>query len=265
MSFTLSPAAARKRDRLRAQAIMYLVGGVLTMVFLTLYLGPKAQAQRQLDREALRVGAVAPTERLRDTPDAAIDSSPAPTPPELAAAAPAPADAAPADSGSAAAASSNPLPAQPAGDPPAADSAEPAAEPAAAPTNVPAEPAPAAPAGPPPPEPVIITRFSTGSSVLSPPQLAQIDRAASALHREPTLHAEVRGHADPRGSEAENTPLSQKRAEAVTAALRARGIQRERLRTLGSGAQDPVDPAESISAFARNRRVEIVFVRKEAP
>jgi outer membrane protein OmpA-like peptidoglycan-associated protein len=228
------------------------------MIFMTLYLAPRATAQRRTEREAQRVE--------RSAPGATASAT------EVAAAAPA----------TAAAPAALPPPVPPQADPAALPTPEPAPEagaarsppapvvPAEPPAPAPAEPpapapAPAPAVRPPLPAPVLVTRFSTGSAALSAGQLAQIEGAARALRRHPELRASVRGHADARGSDTENTPLSEERAAAVTAALRARGVEAERLQTLGSGSQNPLDEAETTAALARNRRVEIVFTWKDTP
>jgi outer membrane protein OmpA-like peptidoglycan-associated protein len=79
----------------------------------------------------------------------------------------------------------------------------------------------------------------------------------------PRLRALVRGHADRRGSNIENTPLSQARAAAVGLALQATGVAADRIEVVGEGSDKPLDGAENVVAFARNRRVEIVFSLKE--
>lgn len=253
MSQALTPGQARKRARLRAQAITYLVGGFLTMIFMTLYLAPKATAQRRTEQAAQRVGLVAPHAPTSVTDVAAASASSEP----VASAAPAAPDVT-----ASAAPSTDPPPVA------VAQADEPPPPPAASlPVPVvPAEPpAPDAAARPPLPATILVTRFSTGSAALGAGQLAQIERAAQLLRRNPELRAAVRGHADARGSDTENTPLSEERAAEVAAALRARGIEAARLQSLGSGSQNPLDEAATAAALARNRRVEIVFTWKDTP
>ncbi|MBK7538734.1 MAG: OmpA family protein [Myxococcales bacterium] len=110
-----------------------------------------------------------------------------------------------------------------------------------------------------------MTRFSTGDAALSKAQLLQVQRAAKRLSADAALRATVRGHADRRGSESENTPLSEARAQMVVKALTAMGIAADRMEVDSAGSQAPLDPANSPAAYARNRRVEILFQRKEAP
>lgn len=98
--------------------------------------------------------------------------------------------------------------------------------------------------------------FSTNSSVIgmgSSRLLDSIARAAEAC----TGVLRIAGHTDDAGSEALNSALSLRRAEAVRAALIQRGIPAERLVAEGFGASRPLSPNTSEDGRARNRRIEI--------
>lgn len=100
--------------------------------------------------------------------------------------------------------------------------------------------------------------FDFGSDRLraeSEPVLAQI---VALLREEPTLRLVVEGHTDAVGSDAANRDLSQRRAQAVVAALVGRGVAAARLRPEGHGAQRPVADNASDAGRARNRRVTLV-------
>jgi chemotaxis protein MotB len=53
--------------------------------------------------------------------------------------------------------------------------------------------------------------------------------------------------------------LSTARATTVLRTLAANGVPKDRLAAAGFGEFQPLDPAESDAAFARNRRIEIRF------
>jgi len=70
----------------------------------------------------------------------------------------------------------------------------------------------------------------------------------------------VEGHTDSTGTSAHNMKLSQRRAEAVKAALVARQIDPSRIEARGYGATRPVIPnAKTPLELAQNRRAVIVF------
>ena len=76
---------------------------------------------------------------------------------------------------------------------------------------------------------------------------------------------EIRGHADPSGTEEKNAALSQARADAVVGALVSRGIPRELLRTEALGSRDPVHRPLGSYATELNRRVTFhVILNPEA-
>jgi OOP family OmpA-OmpF porin len=67
----------------------------------------------------------------------------------------------------------------------------------------------------------------------------------------------LNGHADTAGGERYNLALSNRRADAVKAALLARGIRKALIRSFGFGETDPVVPTEDGVSEPKNRRVEI--------
>lgn len=102
--------------------------------------------------------------------------------------------------------------------------------------------------------------FQTASAEMgrsSAPLLDRIAKAASAC--EGVLRVE--GHTDGVGADSRNQPLSRRRAEAVRAALIARGIAPERLIAEGFGDSRPIAPNRTADGRARNRRIEIRSVR----
>jgi OOP family OmpA-OmpF porin len=69
------------------------------------------------------------------------------------------------------------------------------------------------------------------------------------------------GYADSKGDKAFNTPLSQKRAEAVKTYFVKKGIDKERITVLFFGEENPKGPNNTPQGLAMNRRVEFKFTK----
>lgn len=102
--------------------------------------------------------------------------------------------------------------------------------------------------------------FETGKSTLKPESMAEIQKVADYMKKNPQVRFEVQGHTDSQGSDAVNQPLSQQRAEAVVQALEGLGCDVFNLRAVGKGAQEPVASNATEEGRAKNRRVE--FIKK---
>ena len=102
--------------------------------------------------------------------------------------------------------------------------------------------------------------FETGKADLKPESMVEINRIAKLMQENPALEFEVQGHCDATGSDKVNDPLSQKRAEAIVAALVDQGIAAARLTPVGKGSHAPIASNSTDEGRAKNRRVE--FVKK---
>jgi outer membrane protein OmpA-like peptidoglycan-associated protein len=99
--------------------------------------------------------------------------------------------------------------------------------------------------------------FETGREELSPAARKQLDIVANELRSNPDLSTVIEGFADVRGDEEQNLELSERRANTVREYLSSRGVDAERLQTVGLGENHPVASNETPTGRAANRRVEI--------
>lgn len=104
--------------------------------------------------------------------------------------------------------------------------------------------------------------FSPGRSQLLPDAIANLDSIIDFVNRDTTRKVRIEGHTDASGSTNANQVLSQQRAEAVLAALAARGVDAARMSAIGRGEDAPVASNDSAEGKARNRRVDIILVGK---
>lgn len=101
--------------------------------------------------------------------------------------------------------------------------------------------------------------FDTNKSAVKPDSRPTLEQIAALLKAQPALKLSVVGHTDNVGDAGFNKALSQRRADAVVAALiEDYGIAPERLAASGAGMDKPVAPNTSEDGRAKNRRVELV-------
>lgn len=101
--------------------------------------------------------------------------------------------------------------------------------------------------------------FDTDEAELKPGAGSAIAQLAELLDEYPERRLRIEGHTDSRGSDAYNRQLSRERAAAIADALTSRGINRNRLETVGMGEAYPVATNETAAGRQQNRRVEIVI------
>ena len=101
--------------------------------------------------------------------------------------------------------------------------------------------------------------FDTGKAELKPESKPQLEEMAKLLAAQKSLKVFIVGHTDNQGALDANVALSQKRADAIVAAL-ARDYKVDPKRMLARGAANysPVASNTNDAGRARNRRVELV-------
>jgi outer membrane protein OmpA-like peptidoglycan-associated protein len=113
--------------------------------------------------------------------------------------------------------------------------------------------------------------FRVNDATLTPGSNATLDKAVAVLKEFADLKLEIQGHTDDQplragGKFADNTALSQARAENVKAYFVGKGIEEGRLTAKGYGDSAPVENPQGLTggklnaARAKNRRVEFKLV-----
>jgi outer membrane protein OmpA-like peptidoglycan-associated protein len=107
--------------------------------------------------------------------------------------------------------------------------------------------------------------FDTGRASLTPGAAMKLDRLASFLNEHPERRVQIEGFTDSVGGDAYNLDLSERRADAVKAALTMRGIDSSRIATEGYGKAYPVASNSDSGGRQLNRRVEVVIGNANTP
>lgn len=102
--------------------------------------------------------------------------------------------------------------------------------------------------------------FNVGRSDISQQALSTLGEIGLTLKKYNRSLVDVLGHTDSTGTEPVNKILSEKRAAAVAALLRSRGVAAARIATRGYGASQPIGDNGTDAGRALNRRVEIKIV-----
>jgi outer membrane protein OmpA-like peptidoglycan-associated protein len=105
--------------------------------------------------------------------------------------------------------------------------------------------------------------FTANGATLMRESLPILDAVATVLIQNPDIERiEIGGHTDERGDDATNLALSDRRATAVMQYLVGKGVAPARLEAKGYGETRPLDPAHTELAWAKNRRVEFLILRR---
>lgn len=101
--------------------------------------------------------------------------------------------------------------------------------------------------------------FDTGKAEVKAESKPQLDEMAKLLKADPALRVFIVGHTDNQGALEGNVALSQRRAEAVVAALAQQyGIDAKRMLARGVASYAPLASNAGDAGRAKNRRVELV-------
>ncbi len=90
-----------------------------------------------------------------------------------------------------------------------------------------------------------------------------LDAIVATLEGNPDIALiEIQGHTDERGSDSYNLDLSDRRAASVRTYVTDHGISGDRIQSQGYGETQPLDPKSNESAWAKNRRVEFLILKR---
>jgi outer membrane protein OmpA-like peptidoglycan-associated protein len=101
--------------------------------------------------------------------------------------------------------------------------------------------------------------FSTNKAQLKSGGMRNVQKLAEFLTQYPQYKVSVEGHTDSQGSDEHNQELSERRADAVQAALLDMMITSDRITTRGYGEGFPVASNDNAGGRQLNRRVEIIL------
>jgi outer membrane protein OmpA-like peptidoglycan-associated protein len=104
--------------------------------------------------------------------------------------------------------------------------------------------------------------FETGSTRLTPESLATVDTVVIVLKAHPTVGVALEGYTDNTGNPVANRKLSLDRADAVKDLMMKGGIPESRITSAGYGQDRPIAPNDTEQGRARNRRLELVVVKR---
>ncbi|NML22038.1 OmpA family protein [Pseudoflavitalea sp. G-6-1-2] len=99
--------------------------------------------------------------------------------------------------------------------------------------------------------------FSTGTAKLLAKSNKGLDQVAAEMKKDADLKLSIEGHTDNTGSPKVNQPLSEKRAQAVLAYLKSKGVEENRITATGFGSDKPVADNKTAKGRTLNRRVEL--------
>ncbi len=102
--------------------------------------------------------------------------------------------------------------------------------------------------------------FDFDSDILKPKYFSVIDEVSVVLHKNPLVKIEIQGGTDNIGPEDYNRVLSQKRAQNAKSYLIKKGIESDRVTTVGFGTARNKASNENSTGRALNRRIDFAVI-----
>jgi len=102
--------------------------------------------------------------------------------------------------------------------------------------------------------------FDFDKSEIKPEYSEIVTFTAHALTANSRLKLKLEGNTDEQGTREYNIGLGERRAQAVRRALMLQGVAESQVSTVSFGAERPAAEGDDEAAWAKNRRVEVVFL-----
>jgi peptidoglycan-associated lipoprotein len=106
-----------------------------------------------------------------------------------------------------------------------------------------------------------IIYFDYDRAEIKPEFVAIVTAHAKYLNGNAGNKVRLEGHSDERGSREYNIGLGERRAQAVRRALMLQGVTEAQITTVSYGEERPAVQGSDEAAYAKNRRVELVYGR----
>ena len=106
-----------------------------------------------------------------------------------------------------------------------------------------------------------IVYFEYDRAEIKPEFVPIVTAHAKYLNANSSNKVRLEGHSDERGSREYNIGLGERRAQAVRRALMLQGVTESQITTVSYGEERPAVQGSDESAYAKNRRVELVYNR----
>ena len=106
-----------------------------------------------------------------------------------------------------------------------------------------------------------IIYFDYDRAEIKPEFVAIVTAHAKYLNASASNKVRLEGHSDERGSREYNIGLGERRAQAVRRALMLQGVTEAQITTVSYGEERPAVQGSDEAAYAKNRRVELVYGR----
>lgn len=104
-----------------------------------------------------------------------------------------------------------------------------------------------------------VVYFPYDSDALSDADQGLLRKHAALLKANPSRKARLEGHTDERGTQEYNLALGERRGKSVAVFLQSQGVNPSQLEVVSFGELKPLASGEDEAAWAKNRRVEMIY------